>query len=127
MSALPSFQTIHVFTYNCSICLSNVLVLKANDTDDFQCDCWHQAMKGKYELDPDTWSVNCSTSFAIRNSKKSTYIEFLCLNVCYKIVCRCLQTVLGCNAYIVLHRMKHKLIKSHHFIRVAVTNTLKVR
>jgi len=52
-------------------------MFKANETADFQCDCMYQGMTGLFELDPTTWAVNCSTSFAIRNSKKSTKLLVL--------------------------------------------------
>ena len=58
-------------------------MLKANETEDFQCDCMYQGMTGSFELDPATWAVNCSTSFAIRNSKKSTKLLVLFVFLIY--------------------------------------------
>jgi len=56
-------------------------MLKANETADFQCDCMYQGMTGSFELDPATWAVNCSTSFAIRNSKKPIVVSCVCVLV----------------------------------------------
>jgi len=38
-------------------------------------------MKGELELDPETWAVNCSTSFAKRNSK--IHNIFICVSAIF--------------------------------------------